>query len=331
MNHGSLFSGIGGFDLAAEWMGWNNIFQCEIDPFCRKVLKYYWPDSKLFRDINKANFSKYENSIDIISGGFPCQPFSIAGKRKGTEDYRNLWPKMFETIQKVRPRWIVGENVFGIVNWNRGMVFKQIITDLENSGYEIQTYIIPACAVNAPHRRDRVWFVAHSTSVGREQRSIIGGKVSEEIRRTQYNIRNFTQTEITSHSTDNRNRIRLRTDRNREKKMQINKQQSQFEFRKNSENITNSNKYGFKRRMFTEKSEISRCKFKEFFAQIQSYKWENFPSQSPICSRNDGFPPELVGITVSKHRTESIKAYGNAIVPQVAYEIFKVISKYEKL
>lgn len=161
MTHASLFSGIGGFDLAAEWAGWTNAFNCEIDPFCRKVLKYHFPNAEQYEDIRTTDFTVWKDRIDVLTGGFPCQPFSLAGKRRGTEDYRYLWPAMLDVIRTVRPRWVVGENVYGIVNWSEGLVFERVCADLETAGYEVQPYIIPACGVGAPHRRDRCWFVAH--------------------------------------------------------------------------------------------------------------------------------------------------------------------------
>jgi DNA (cytosine-5)-methyltransferase 1 len=117
MKHGSLFSGIGGFDLAAEWMGWENIFHCEWNPFGQKVLKYYWPNAESFNDITKTDFTKYANRIDVLSGGFPCQPYSVAGKQKGKEDERHLWPEMRRAIMEISPRFIVGENVRGLTYW----------------------------------------------------------------------------------------------------------------------------------------------------------------------------------------------------------------------
>lgn len=168
MTHASLFSGIGGFDLAAEWAGWTNAFNCEIDSFCRKVLKYHFPDAEQYEDIKKSDFSKWRDRIDVLTGGFPCQPFSLAGKRKGTEDDRYLWPEMLGVIRTIQPRWAVGENVYGIVNWSDGMVFDTVCSDLEAAGYEVQPYIIPACGVGAPHRRDRCWFVAHRADTGIE-------------------------------------------------------------------------------------------------------------------------------------------------------------------
>jgi len=160
MTHGSLFSGIGGFDLAAEWMGWKNAFHCEWNEFGQRVLKHYWPKAVSYGDITKTNFSRWNGTVDVISGGFPCQPYSSAGKRLGKEDERHLWPEMLRAIREVSPRWVVGENVRGLVNWNDGLVFDEVQANLEAEGYEVQPFLLPAAGVNAPHRRDRIWFVA---------------------------------------------------------------------------------------------------------------------------------------------------------------------------
>ena len=164
MKHGSLFSGIGGFDLASEWMGWENLFHCEWNDFGQKVLKHYWPDAETFTDITKTDFTKYANKIDILTGGFPCQPYSAAGKRLGKEDERHLWPEMLRAIREISPSWVVGENVRGLVNWSGGLVFEEVQTDLEAEGYEVQPFLLPASGVNAPHQRERIWFVAYSNS-----------------------------------------------------------------------------------------------------------------------------------------------------------------------
>ena len=171
MKHGSLFSGIGGFDLAAEWMGWENVFHCEWNDFGKRVLSYYWPYAISYNDITKTDFTIHRGGIDILTGGFPCQPYSAAGKRRGKDDERHLWPEMLRAIREIQPRWVVGENVFGIVNWNGGLVFDEVQADLEAEGYEVQAFVLPACAVNAPHRRDRVWFVAYAAGNGYDAES----------------------------------------------------------------------------------------------------------------------------------------------------------------
>lgn len=163
MTHGSLFSGIGGFDLAAEWAGWENTFQVEINNWSQRVLRKNFPNAKQYGDIKQFDGTDWRGKIDVISGGFPCQPYSSAGLRKGTEDERHLWPEMLRVIREVAPKWVVGENVFGIVTWENGLVFEQVHLDLEVEGYEVQAFVLPAASTDAPHRRDRTWFIAHST------------------------------------------------------------------------------------------------------------------------------------------------------------------------
>jgi DNA (cytosine-5)-methyltransferase 1 len=285
LTHGSLFSGIGGFDLAAEWMGWDNKFHCEWNEFGQKVLHHYWPMAESFTDITKTDFKKYYGKIDILTGGFPCQPYSSAGKRKGKEDERHLWPEMLRTIREVSPRFVVGENVRGLTNWNGGMVFEEVCAELESYGYQVAPIIIPACALNAPHKRERIWFIAYAESSynGRELREL-GIKKKENGR----NGQNYT-------------------------------------FRKSScihdkRTTTNSTSSRRGQNNWTRKSGLTNETSKR-------NDWDNFPTQSPVCSRNDGFSSRLDGITFSKWRNESIKAYGNAIVPQVAFQIFKAIEK----
>lgn len=162
-----LFAGIGGFSLAAHWMGWETAAFVERDKFCHKVLrKNFGEDIEIYDDITTFSGKPFRGSIDIVTGGFPCQPYSSAGQRKGQEDERHLWPEMLRVIVEVQPRFIVGENVLGLISWERGMVFDQVQADLEAEGFEITSFVLPACAVDAPHRRDRVWFVAHSKQGG---------------------------------------------------------------------------------------------------------------------------------------------------------------------
>jgi DNA (cytosine-5)-methyltransferase 1 len=278
MRHGSLFSGIGGFDLAAEWMGWENVFHCEWMEFPRKVLDYHFPNADSHIDICKTDFTKYANQIDIISGGFPCQPFSSSGQKKGTEDERYLWGEMLRAIQEIKPTFVIAENVFGIVNIDGGLVFEKVCLDLENEGYEVQPFIIPAAAKNAPHRRDRCWFIGIYTNTP-----------SYGLPRQKY-----------------------------KQELGI-KRRGEFQFGKspNKSNATNSD--GFR---------LARVKNKKKIKQpIDGNTWSIFPTQSPICSGDDGLPNKLDGITFSKWRAESIKGYGNAIVPQIAYQLFQIINE----
>ena len=152
-----LFSGIGGFSLAAHWMGWETVAFCERDKFCQQVLRKHWPNVPIYDDI-----ISFDNppAADLVCGGYPCQPFSQAGKRKGNDDDRALWPAMLAVIAKVRPTWVVAENVAGHIS----LGLDDVLADLEAEGYATWPLVIPACAVGAPHRRDRVWIVAHAES-----------------------------------------------------------------------------------------------------------------------------------------------------------------------
>jgi DNA (cytosine-5)-methyltransferase 1 len=163
-----LFSGIGGFSLGLERAGMETVAFCEFDKKAQLVLKKHWLDILIYNDIRELTgkqIAKEIGAIDLICGGFPCQPFSVAGKQRGDQDDRHLWPEMFRLIQEIRPRWVIGENVAGLIN----LGLDQVLSDLESEGYTCQTFIIPACAVNAPHRRDRVWVVAHASGIGRER------------------------------------------------------------------------------------------------------------------------------------------------------------------
>lgn len=163
MKHLDLFSGIGGFALAARWMGWETVQFVEIDKFCQKVLNKNFPNVPIHGDIKTFDGSKYRSTVDILTGGFPCQPFSGAGNREGQNDPRYLWPRMLEVINDVRPPWIVGENVTGILTMENGRTLERIFIDLENSGYQVETFLIRACTVGLWQNRPRVWIIARST------------------------------------------------------------------------------------------------------------------------------------------------------------------------
>lgn len=289
LNHLGLFEGIGGFSFAAQQVGFKTVAWCEIDKFCQTVLKYYHPEADELHDIIKTDFKPYANKIDIITGGFPCQPFSNAGKRKGTEDSRHLWPQMLRAITEIQPRWIVGENVGGLVNWSAGLVFEQVQTDLEAKGYEVFAFILPAAGINAPHRRDRVWFIAYNDSNGRNRSNSENEKQPNKAGKyAQHDIK----PPIITNTSDAKPQ-RVKQYRSIKKKEPIQTNSGQF-----SSSICNT--------------------------------WQNFPTQSPVCGRNDGLPSQLFGITFSKWRNESLKGYGNAIVPQLAIEIFNTIIEYEQ-
>ena len=181
MTQGSLCSGIGAFDLAAEWMGWENIFHCDNDPFCSKLLKHYWPKAKSYGDIKTTDFTIHRREIDVLTAGFPCQPFSVAGKQEGSQDVRYLWPETLRSIREIQSRWVVLENVYGLLTWSKGMVFEQICSDLEDEGYQVAPFILPACAVGAVHRRDRIFWVAFKTAFKEEDEGWICTKCKNPV------------------------------------------------------------------------------------------------------------------------------------------------------
>ena len=347
MNHGSLFSGIGGFDLAAEWAGWENIFHCEWNPFGQKVLNHYWPNAESFTDITKTDFTKYANKIDILTGGFPCQPYSVAGKRKGKEDDRHLWPEMLRAIREIKPRYIVGENVSGLVSWDRGLVFEEVQTDLEAEGYKVQAVLLPACAVNAPHRRDRVWFVAYCENTrfksmqhggkngvyGFESTADTncfnrrrGGQLLEQKRRQQTSISD--ESGIAPH-TESGGQRGLRNESETTGTREGNQPPRSVCRVCDATNSSSIQLQGRKQHRSIRSSGEIKTEGGQFSGSICS-KWQDFPTKSPICDGDDGLSSRLDGITFPKWRNESIKAGGNAIVPQVAFEIFKVINQLEQ-
>lgn len=415
MTHGSLFSGIGGFDLAAEWMGWENKFHCEWNTFGQKVLHHYWPQAEQFTDIKKSNFIKYANRIDILTGGFPCQPYSSAGKRLGKEDDRHLWPEMLRAIREIQPRWVVGENVRGLTNWNGGVVFDEVQADLEAEGYEITPFLLPACAVNAPHRRDRIWFVAHSTRTSertnqlrgiRSEDGEIGGQGSQTIydatrpngiegvasntnsnglnQCNSNNEVNASEGRVNALSNINEsngngdvadthsrglegseevgrdsinaewqsefgdvadtecprlehwNKTRNLPSEEGKTRRERSESTNEFEADGNGEcNVTNSqsfnlqDKWNEQRCLGQTNPRQSSGRFKHGDLQAN---WSTFPTSEPtICNGDDGIPDRLDSITFPKWRNESIKAGGNAIVPQVVYQIFKAIEQYERI
>jgi DNA (cytosine-5)-methyltransferase 1 len=275
-SHASLFSGIGGFDLASSWMGWENVFQVEKDKECHKVLAKHFPTTKCYFDIKEFNGEEYHGAIDIISGGFPCQAFSFAGKRKGKADDRYLWPEMLRIIQEIKPTWVVGENVPGIVS----MALDTVLSDLEDEGYSCQSFIIPACGVNAIHKRDRIWIVAYSES-NRHRRILANSSAN--------GLENGRETEQRTYGeSETRGMLELK--------------------REDSPLHSRGARGGYRTRL-------------------------RFPLSEPtICRGDDGVSYRLDGgrLISEKQRANSLKQLGNAIVPQVAYEIFRIIERYDR-
>ena len=281
MRHGSLFSGIGGFDLAAQWMGWDNVFHVERDPFCQRVLRHHFAKSESYEDIKEFDGTAYAGRVDIISGGFPCQPFSAAGKRAGTSDDRYLWPQMFRVIREARPTYVVAENVRGLLSWNKGLVLDTVCADLEGEGYEVFPVVLSAASVNAPHRRDRIWIVAYS----HDKEGACGPR---QVQGTHGEVPQWDDDAQLCHAS--------------------------------AAAATNANGAGARQ-------DYGQRESRQPHQTRPSTDWQDFPTVSPVCGGDDGLPERLDGITFSKWRRESIKAYGNAIVPQVALQIFRAIER----
>jgi len=317
LKHLGLFEGIGGFSLAAEWSGWETLAWCEWNPFGQKVLKHHFPKADAHGDITKTDFSIYRGRIDIITGGFPCQPYSLAGKRLGKEDERHLWPQMRRAIREVQPRWVVGENVFGLVNWNGGMVFNEVQTDLEAEGYEVFPYVLPACSVNAPHRRDRVWFVAFkdTDSNGR------GGVIREE----KSSVRKFR--DVSSGDNERVRADNAETSRDATDTVSLGNTSSGQGTEVEgigSERIKGKRARGIGRKRIdglsglegnTPDTDSGRQPREEHRQEEPGWitekgvpgNWENFPTQSPIRKRDDGVSDKLLNFVVNDLRDEISK------------------------
>lgn len=250
----------------------------------------------------------------MLTGGFPCQPFSLAGKRKGPADDRYLWPAMLGVVRTVRPRWVVGENVLGIVNWSQGMVFEHVCADLEAAGYEVQAYLIPAAGVGAPHLRYRTWFVAHR-----------GDARAESSWQERFGA-------MAAGSTADTGRVGLRERACEQELVEGCIRAAGARACSADGAVVDADGLRCEKQFVSSQScqaeERSRPRCHDF---VSVPNWEGFPTESPICGPDDGLSAGLDGITFPAWCRESIKAYGNAIVPQVALRIFETINEYKRL
>ena len=427
MTHASVFSGIGGPEVAATMLGWENLFHCEINPFGRQVLDYWYPNSKSYEDITTTDFTEWRGRVDVLTGGFPCQPFSYAGRRRGAEDDRYLWPSMYRAIDEIQPTWVVAENVAGILTMvEQGEVSKvagsatlfdafddlrgryelretftlqRICTDLESHGYAVQPVLVPACAVGAPHRRDRVFIVARrkeesaaADSVGSGERTPRPSGEPESSRGDthQQPSERRTATErldrlhaVLRPSADTRSCGQSASELESERAGQTIQQQGgeqsfdgigrpsatrlashpdshrgcevdehmESELADGAKPVSNGGQRNVADtdRKFGE-AEPQQSGAHQSTAEMESLRsycrggaddseeiagcgrWAQFPSVSPVHRGNDGLPFDVDRLTLSfgKWRTEALKAYGNAIVPQVMYEIFRAIEIVEQ-
>ncbi len=348
LTHASLFSGLGGSDIAAQWMGWENAFHSEINEFCNTILKYWFPYAEHYTDITKTDFRKWKGKIDVLTGGFPCQPFSLAGQRKGADDDRYLWPEMLRAIREIRPTWVIGENVAGILSMvqpgkeiemgcqsslfeegNKETLLEQefvtetICRDLEREGYSVQPFIIPACSVGAPHRRDRIWFIAHCPDTGTKE---VWQKGKDGI----LSVGTLTHANGNDAGRCRYGEARCKAGKGEKEKREWEWIRNESE-RNGCEGIASNSKgkrlqgKSYKRIFQKEREKSINGKPLRIFCTT----WKDFPTQSPVCGGNDGLPFNVDHLTIpyTKWRTESIKGYGNAIVPQVILEIFRAIEE----
>jgi DNA (cytosine-5)-methyltransferase 1 len=319
-----LFSGIGGFSLGLESTGYfQTIAFVEKDKFCRQVLQKNFNNIPIEEDIRNVRGSNY--AADVITGGFPCQPFSVAGKRKGTADDRYLWDETIRVVAECKPRWFIGENVEGLININNGMVLRQVQTDLEEQGFQVQCIVIPASGIGAWHQRKRIWIVAYSDS-NRYSNKIRGSSTKEE-RISQEHRQDHNTTRKSSRASSvwetNNQHVPNTNDKGLQRfnSEQITpKQKLGFTSNKNDENVWHSESTGLQ-------SCSNRQGKGEFWGtstpreQCQRTWWQ---IESGIC----GIPHGL-STTMDKNRSNRIKALGNSIVPQIARQIGLSIMKAE--
>ena len=418
MRHASLFSGIGAAEIAAEMLGWENVFHCEINPFGRQVLDYWFPKSASYEDVTKTDFTSWRGKVDILTGGFPCQPFSYAGKRGGKEDDRYLWHEMLRVIDQVRPMWVVGENVNGITTMvesievsemgcesslfqegdgvhryraEQTFTIERICSDLESKGYSVQPMLIPACAVGAPHRRDRIFFIAYNVADTINERGM-RESTANAAKEGKERISERNEVQWTDEPADARSEMQSSftdsyCDRGREVHQHIQSSESDGQKPLSNGGIRNASdtsskrlerqnesRSGEGRKRMQVRRDIAGCDmeniknksyshshshrlsatictgqddnegwsesqfFASFFADTigmlhPSERWRSFPVVSAVHRGNDGIPFDVdkLAIPFGKWRTESIKAYGNAIVPQVMYRIFEAIEVINKI
>ena len=361
-----LFSGIGGFSLGLEQTKRiKTIAFVEKDKFCQKVLKKNFKNIPIEEDIRNVKGSNY--AADIVSGGFPCQPFSVAGKRKGTDDDRYLWDETIRVVRECKPRWFIGENVEGIVNINNGLVLRQVQTDLEKEGFKVQCLIIPASGIGAWHQRKRVWIIGcnvsnsnlsrsfkeYSSSFNRQDKR--DGSINESSSRSNKNVSNSKHTGLQNKSRRGFRELEKESQRKKEKR-----NKSTFCFKTSSSDVSNSNsrlsireneKIQTRRNTTSISSKDALLGEKKNINNSDSKRFQKFniptksTEKSGIFNKGcNGSPknktwwqtqsklcgvPNGVSYELDKDRTNRIKSLGNSIVPQIAYEIGKAIINAE--
>lgn len=355
MTFASLFSGIGGAELAALGVGWEPKFWCEIEPFCQQVLKYWFKDSIGYGDITKTDFSEWRGKIDVLHNSSPCQAVSVCGKRKGDTDDRWLWKEMLRAIREIKPGWVSFENVAGLRSMvsstpaprmeigqcddgemYEGLLYG-IVEDLEKEGYEVQTYLIPACSVGAPHERKRIWIVAHRadtrTKAVREwENKIYGSNDTSNTDCCRCGSRSGDRDEGFIYTQFEWELAQDKPERDKRKCEHCKDGGTKSSAYGKSKKSRGGGIAGIPKTQGWEdedgRPEKHSCNdWGVFFRE----RWKGFPTQPPVCRGDDGIPFRVDRLTIPfrKWRNETIKAYGNALVPQVLYQIFKCINEVE--
>lgn len=327
MRHLDLFAGIGGFSLAARWMGWQTVAFCERDAFCQKVLrKNFGNDIEIHDDIRTFPGKSFRGRIDIVTGGFPCQPFSQAGKREGRDDERHLFPAMLEVIRDVKPLWIVAENVRGLLSIESGRVFAEVAASLEGEGYEVVTFCVPASAVDAPHRRDRLWFIGRLSAPITDERQQgcdagTNGKTKGDLWRNQASdvFTGLVQSGLTNSEHERRNyRRRTETGRGHNSNGRTTTPRGDerigrlcADVEPHGSNTSNT--------QITEQQRSGRTRDGRQGLANNDWRRSWLEAAAEFCRMDDVVP----------NRLDRLKSLGNAVVPVLVYEIFKAIEHAE--
>ena len=327
-----LFSGIGGFSLGLESTGhFETIAFCEKDEFCQKVLQKNFKNIPIEGDVRNVKGDKYK--ADVVTGGFPCQPFSVAGKRKGTDDDRYLWDETIRVVRECKPKWFIGENVEGLINIQEGMVLRQVQTDLEKEGFEVQCFIIPASGIGAWHQRKRVWIIGCNVSNSNARFGIGENKEIQARGNTSINGSKDVP------NSDSRLRRRGRTigesGTNQVWGFHTKKEkQSEQNFRsktigcddifREKQNLQYTNNQRCKKSDLSTKSKKSDFGNREYDSTRENKTW--WQTQSELCGVPNGVSYEL-----DKDRANRVKSLGNSIVPQIARELGKAIIEAENV
>ena len=330
MNHLDLFSGIGGFSIGLEKVGFNTIAFCEKEDYCRMLLQKHWKGVKIYNDIKECKGKEIKETygrVDILTGGFPCQPYSVAGKQKGTADDRYLWPEMFRVIKEVQPTFVIAENVRGIINIQDGMVFETVCSDLESEGFEIQTFIIPAAGVGAPHKRERVWIVGYSKH---------NGSLTSKIKRGNNKI------DDRSEKRENTTLEPERAGRSRDNETMENTRRKLHERssvgEKNEDETRKENANKFERSSSESASNVANTESEQSISKYYREQPGETSEQEQIKSRGSNswtlreaswLSEPNVGRVVNglPGRAHRLRGLGNAIVPKIAEEIGRSIMK----